>query len=179
MKKISSLLSVLAGVLLFAQTTPLVIHNYSSYHAVGRLHTGPPGGIGSLYMMAAPNPPFGTFTVPSGEDTQYNKFNTSGTANLPIMKWYVTDYNNPNNNGTYNYNDNFITNVMNPSNEWAGFHFWLVNPATGNTVDTYELGDPTVYPAFSNSLTGAFSSADWYTITTPTGAITFLEIYDL
>lgn len=179
MKKISLLLFVLAGVLSFAQTTPLVINNYSSYHAIGRLHTGPPGGVGGLYMMAAPNPPFGTFTIPSGATTQYNKFNTSGTSNLPIMKWYVTDDNNPNNNGTYAYDSPFITNIMNPSNEWGGFHFWLADPTTGNEVDTYALGDPTIFPVFSYSLTGTVSSADWYTITTPTGAITYLEIYDL
>lgn len=177
MKKISLLLSVFAGVLSFAQSTPLVINNFSSYHAVGRLRTGTPGGVAGPYMFAAPNPPYGTYTVPAGQYTQYNTFDTSGTALLPIPIWYVTDYTTPSNSGGYPYNHSFITTTMNPSNEWGGFHFWLTDPATGNTVDSYELGDPTIYPGFSYSLTGSVSSADWYTITTPAGAITYLEIY--
>lgn len=166
-----------AGILSFAQSTPLVINNFSSYHAVGRLRTGSAGPIAGPYMFASPNPPYGTYTVPAGQYTQYNTFDTSGTAILPILTWNVTDYTTPSNNGSYPYNHSFITNTMNSSNEWCGFHFWLTDPATGNTVDTYELGDPNIYSGFSSSLTGSVSSADWYTITTPAGAITYLEIY--
>ncbi|PIF47133.1 hypothetical protein CLU96_4180 [Chryseobacterium sp. 52] len=176
MKKITLLLSALAGILSFAQTSPLVIQNYSVSDAVGRLRTGMPGGISGPYMYAAPNAPYGSYTVPSGATTQYNTFNTSGTAFLPITTWYVTDPTNPANNGGYPYNHSFITTVMNPSNVWAGFHFWLTDPSTGNT-DTYQLGDPTVDPWFTNSGTGTFSSADWFTITTPSGPTTYLQIF--
>jgi hypothetical protein len=176
MKKISLLLSVLAGVLSFAQTSPLVIKNYNTFDAVGRLRTGMPGGVPGPYMYAAPNAPYSTYTVPGGADTIYNTFDTSGTALLPITIWYVTDPTNPANSGTYPYNHPFITTVMNPSNVWAGFHFWLTDPSTGIT-DTYQLGDPTVYPGFSASGAGTFSSADWFTITTPSGPTTYLQIY--
>jgi hypothetical protein len=177
MKKISLLLAALAGVLSFAQSSALFVENYSTYDAVGRLRTGMPGGAAGPYMYAAPNPPFGSYTVPAGNSTQYNTFDTSGTVALPIVNWYVGDITNPANNGTYAYNDPFITSVINPSNEWAGFHFWLVDPSTSNTVDSYELGDPTIYSGFSPSLTGSVSSADWFTISTPTGAVTYLLIF--
>ncbi|KFF01714.1 hypothetical protein [Chryseobacterium luteum] len=175
MKKISLLLSALAGVLSFAQGSPLVIQNYSSFDAVGRLRTGTPGTPGP-YMFAAPNFPYGSYTVPAGASTQYNTFDTSGTASLPITIWYVGDATNPANNGSYPYNHPFITSVMNPSNIWGGFHFFLTDTSTGNT-DTYQLGNPIVYPGFSPSITGAFSSADWFTITTPSGPVTYLQIF--
>ncbi len=176
MKKISLLLSVTAGVLVSAQSTPLVIHNYSQSDAVGRLSTAPPGGGPGPYMYASPNPPYGSYTIPAGGFTQYNSFSTSGTVPFPILNWYVSDNTNPSNNGTYAYNHPFISTVMNAANEWAGFHFVLHDPATGNT-DEYKLGDPSIYPGFSNSITGSFSGADWFTITTPSGPTTYLEIY--
>lgn len=175
MKKITLFLSVLAGVLSSAQTSPLVIQNYSSYDAVGRLRTGTVGTSGP-YMYAAPNPPYGSYTVPAGAITQYNTFSTSGTASVPITTWYVGDATNPANNGTYPYNHPFIASVMDPSNIWGGFHFWLTDPSTGNT-DTYQLGNPLVYSGFTASGTGAFSSADWFTITTPSGPTTYLQIF--
>jgi hypothetical protein len=174
MKKISLLLSALAGVLSFAQGSPLVIQNYSSFDAVGRLRTGTPGTPGPL-MYAAPNAP-GVFTIPAGGFTQYNTFSTVGTAPYPIPKWYVTDPVNPANSGTYVYNHPFIATVMNSSNIWGGFHFSLTDTSTGNT-DIYELGNPIVYAGFSPSITGGFSSADWFTITTPSGPTTYLQIF--
>lgn len=178
MKKISSLLSVLTGVFLFAQSTPLVINNFSSYDAIGRLATLPSNSTSGIGMYAAPNPPYGSFTIPSGGSTQYNTFDTAGTASYPISRWYVSDYINPNNNGNYVYNDPFITTV-NALNEWAGYDFLLRDFATGNTVDVHRMGNPAINPWFTNSSTGVNSTADWFTITTPSGAITYLEIYDL
>ncbi|KPE49881.1 hypothetical protein [Chryseobacterium indologenes] len=175
MKKIALLLSVAAGISAFAQSSPIIIQNYSVSDAVGRFRTGMPGGAPGPLMYAAPNPPYGTYTIPTGGFTQYDSFSTTGTAPFPIVKWYVTDYTNPANNGGYDYNHPFIS-VMNSVNEWAGFHFWLKDPVTGAT-DMYNLGDPTIDPAFSNSLTGTFSSADWFTITTPSGPTTYLQIF--
>lgn len=174
MKRTALLLSALAGVLSFAQNSPLIIQNYSAYNAVGRLRTGTPGVPGP-YMYAAPNAPYGTYTVPAGVTTQYNTFSTSGTASLPITTWYVTDPVNPANSGTYPYNHPFIASVMNPSNIWGGFHFWLTDPSLG--TDTYQLGNPVVYSGFTASGTGTFSSADWFTITTPSGPTTYLQIF--
>ncbi|MCT2564702.1 hypothetical protein [Chryseobacterium herbae] len=176
MKKIPLLLSALAGVLAFAQTSPLVIQNYSAYNAEGRLRTSPISAPGP-YMYAAPNIPYGSYTIPAGGFTQYNTFSTSGTAAYPITSWYVTDPTNPANNGTYAYTHPFIASVMNPSNVWAGFHFVLKDPVTQNGVDTYQMGDPAVDPWFVNTATGSVSSADWFTITTPSGPTTYLQIF--
>ncbi|MBL1219782.1 hypothetical protein JET18_02980 [Chryseobacterium sp. L7] len=176
MKKTALLLSVLAGVLSFAQSSPLIIQNYNTFDAIGRLRTGMPGGAPGPYMYAAPNAPYGTYTVPAGAMTQYNTFSTSNAAALPITLWYVTDPTNPANSGTYPPGHPFISSVMNPSNVWGGFHFWLTDPSLGVT-DMYELGDPTVYSGFSTSGTGVFSSADWFTITTPSGPTTYLQIF--
>lgn len=177
MKKISLLISALAGILSFAQTSPLVIQNYSAYNAEGRMRTGMPGGVAGPYMYAAPNAPYGAFTVPAGATTQYDTFSTSNTALLPITMWHVTDPTNPANNGGYAPNHPFISSVMNVTNVWAGFHFFLKDPVTGNGNDVYQIGDPTVDPWFTNTATGAYSSADWFTITTPSGPMTYLQIF--
>lgn len=176
MKKIALLLSVAVGALVFAQSSSLVIQNYSNYDAVGRLLTATPGNPLGPVMTPAPAPPYGTYTIPAGASTQYDSFSTTATAAFPIFTWYVTDHINPSNNGAYAYNDPFISTVMSSVNEWAGLNFWLKDTATGAT-DSYSLGDPAVYPGFSNSQTGAFSSADWFTITTPSGPTTYLQIY--
>ncbi|MDR2236566.1 MAG: hypothetical protein LBE92_10605 [Chryseobacterium sp.] len=176
MKKISLALSIIAGTFVFAQSSSFIIQNYSAYDVVGRLRTAPAGGAAGPYMYAAPNPPYGSYTIPAGGFTQYNSFSTSGTATFPIVKWYVTDYTNPANNGSYAYNHPFISTVMDSVNEWAGFHFWLNDPITGVT-DIYSLGDPSIDPAFNSSMTGSISSADWFTITTPSGPTTYLQVY--
>lgn len=178
MKKISSLLSVLTGVFLFAQSTPLAINNYSSYDAIGRLATLPSNSSSGIGMYAAPNPPYGSFTIPAGGSTQYNTFDTAGTAAYPISRWYVSDFINPTNNGSYIYNDPFITTI-NSINEWAGYHFVLFDPVTGNNVDEHRVGNPALNPFFSDFSAGSNTTAEWYTITTSTGAVTYLEIYDL
>lgn len=176
MKKISLALSIVAGIITFAQSSPIIIQNYSTYDAPGRFRTAPAGGAAGPYMYAAPNAPYGMYTIPAGGFTQYNSFSTTGTATFPIVKWYVTDYTNPANNGSYAYNDPFISTVMNSVNEWAGFHFVIQDPASG-AFDEYMLGDPNIDPAFSNSITGSISSADWFTITTPSGPTTYLQIF--
>ncbi|MDR6923419.1 MULTISPECIES: hypothetical protein [Chryseobacterium] len=176
MKKVSFILLITAGVFTFAQSSPIIIQNYSAYDAAGRFRTAPAGGVAGPYMFASPNAPYGMYTVPAGGFTQYNSFSTTGTATFPIVKWYVTDYTNPANNGSYAYNHPFISTVMNSANEWASFHFVIQDPATGAS-DEYKLGDPTIDPAFSNSITGSISSADWFTITTPSGPTTYLQIF--
>lgn len=179
MKKISSLLSVLTGVVLFAQSSPLVINNYSSYHAEGRLATlAPAGSPPSFQMTAAPNfPAYSGFFIPSGASTEYITFDTSGNATYPILNWHVSDFNNQNNNGSYAYNDPLITTV-NALNEWGGYHFFLRDTVTGNILDSHQIGNPALNPSYSSSSVGPNSTADWFTISTPNGAITYLEIYD-
>ncbi|HCA07521.1 hypothetical protein [Chryseobacterium sp.] len=176
MKKITLLLSAMAGVLAFAQTSPLVIQNYSAYNAEGRLRTSPISAPGP-YMYAAPNIPYGSFTIPAGGFTQYDKFSTAGTAPYGITLWYVGDPTNPANNGTYAYNHPFIATVMDPTNVWAGFDFFLKDPVTQNGVDHFRMGDPAVDPWFVSTATGVNSSADWFTITTPSGPTTYLQIF--
>jgi hypothetical protein len=48
---------------------------------------------------------------------------------MDIDRWYVSDYVNPANSGTYNYNDFFIITNMVPNNQW-GFIFWLQDIAS-------------------------------------------------
>ena len=176
MKKTALFLSVTAGVLAFAQSSPIIIQNYSAYDAIGRFRTAPAGGAAGPIMYAGHNAPYGAYAIPAGESTQYNSFSTAGTASIPILNWYVSDNTNPANDGMYAYNHPFISTVMNSANEWASFHFVIKDPVT-NASDEYKLGDPTIVPSYSNSLMGSISSADWFTITTPSGPTTYLQIF--
>ncbi|KPE48931.1 hypothetical protein [Chryseobacterium indologenes] len=176
MKKTALLLSVAAGISAFAQSSPIIIQNYNVYDAAGRFRTAPAGGTPGPIMYAGHNAPYGTYTIPAGQFTQYQSFSTAGTTPIPILNWYVSDNTNPANNGMYAYNHPFIATVMNYANEWASFHFVIQDPVTGAS-DEYKLGDPTIDPAYSNSLTGSISSADWFTITTPNGPTTYVQIF--
>lgn len=186
MKKTISALLLLSGALFYAQTSIFVMNNMNShFDAVGRFFTSKPVAGNPLVMFAAPNAGYGTFTMPSGIYYKYATFDTSGGLGnvMDIDTWYVSDYTNPANSGTYSYNDPFITSVMVPSNQWGGFIFWLQDVASGNQYDYFEVGDPavagtagiTVNPSQTGTATGVFS--EWFTITSGPQNITYFNIY--
>jgi hypothetical protein len=184
MKKTAALLLGLAGIFSSAQTSSFVFNNYNAYDAVGRLMTCSPTPGLIKYMYASPNGTFGTYTMPAGISSSYASFGTTGLAPFPMnmMQWNVTDPTNTNNNASYPYNHNFITSTMSAINEWASFHFVLRDSA-GNTIDSFLVGDPAV--AINAGVTasayqiGASSGieAEWFTITTSTGKVTYFSIY--
>ena len=184
MKKTAALLLGLAGILSSAQTSSFVFNNYNAYDAVGRLMTCSPTPGLIKYMYASPNGTFGTYTMPAGISSSYDSFGTTGLAPFPMnmMQWNVTDPTNTNNNASYPYNHNFITSTMSAINEWASFHFVLRDSA-GNAIDSFLVGDPAV--AINAGVTanayqiGASSGieAEWFTITTSTGKVTYFSIY--
>jgi len=184
MKKTAALLLGLAGILSSAQTSSFVFNNYNTYDAVGRLMTCSPTPGQIKYMYASPNGTFGSYTMPAGISSSYASFGTTGLAPFPMnmMQWNVTDPTNTNNNASYPYNHNFITTTMSAINEWASFHFVLRDSA-GNAIDSYLVGDPAV--AINAGVTanayqiGASSGieAEWFTITTSSGKVTYFSIY--
>ncbi|KFF01711.1 hypothetical protein [Chryseobacterium luteum] len=181
MKKLSIILCTIAGIAITAQSTTLVINNYSIYDAAGRFMTIGSAGSGSYqpYMYALPNTPYTTYTIPAGGYTKYDKFdNTGGFNPIPITEWYYVDPLNSANTGIYPYNHPIITAVTS-IDEWMGFAFSLTD-STGYTYDTFEVGDPVLSGGFlSSSQTGpnTGSSADWFTITTSGGQVTYFQIY--
>lgn len=186
MKKTVSALLLLLGAMYYSQSSIFVFNNQNAqYDAVGRFFAGNIVPGNPVAMFAAPNVP-GVYTMPSGIYDKYVTFDTSGVTGSGIMdinKWYVSDYLNPVNSGTYNYNDPFITANMNPNNEWAGFIFALRDISSGNTYDDFRVGNPavasnvgfTVVPYQVGTTTGV--KADWYTITSGSDQITFFTIY--
>jgi hypothetical protein len=184
MKKTAALLLGLAGIFCSAQTSSFVLNNYSTYNAVGRLMACSPTPGTIPYMYAAPNGSFGSYTMPAGISSSYASFGTTGLASFPmnIDTWYVTDPANTSNNASYPYNHNYITTTMSSINEWASFHFTLQDNA-GNGVDSYLVGDPAI--AINASVTAnsyqtgpnSGKDAEWFTITTATGKVTYFSIY--
>ncbi|CEJ71040.1 hypothetical protein SAMN05421866_1289 [Chryseobacterium oranimense] len=181
MKKLTVILGILAGIGISAQSSLMVINNYSAYDAEGRFMTVGSAGMGSSqpYMYALPNPPYSVYTIPAGGYTKYDKFDNTGSPNpIPIPGWNYIDPLNSANTGNYPYNHPIITAVT-PIDEWMGFAFRLTDP-TGYTYDTFEVGDPILSNGFlSSSQTGPNTtvSADWFTITTPGGLVTYFQIY--
>lgn len=181
MKKLSIILGISAGIAVSAQSSTLMINNYSSYDAAGRFMTVGSAGSGSSqpYMYALPNSPYAVYTIPAGGYTKYDKFdNTGGSNPIPISGWYYIDPLNNANTGNYAYNHPTITAVT-AVDEWMGFAFSLTD-VTGYTFDTFEVGDPVLSGGFlSTTQTGpnTGSSADWFTITTPGGQITYFQIF--
>ncbi|MBL1219778.1 hypothetical protein JET18_02960 [Chryseobacterium sp. L7] len=181
MKKLTVILSLVAGVVISAQSSTLVINNYSAYDAGGRFMTIGSAGMGSSqpYMYALPNPPYLVYTIPAGAYTKYDKFdNTGGPNPIPIPGWNYADPLNSANSGTYVYNHPIITAVT-AIDEWMGFAFSLTD-STGYTLDTFEVGDPVLSGNFlSSTQTGTNTgvTADWFTITTAGGQVTYFQIY--
>ncbi|GEN72385.1 MULTISPECIES: hypothetical protein [Chryseobacterium] len=181
MKKLTVILGMLAGISISAQSSSIVIHNYSAYDAEGRFMTVGSAGTGSSqpYMYALPNPPYSVYTIPAGGHTKYDKFDNTGSPNpIPIPGWYYIDPLNSSNTGNYPYNHPIITAVT-PVDEWMGFAFRLTD-TTGYTYDTFEVGDPILSNGFlSSTQTGPNTtvSADWFTITTTGGQVTYFQIY--
>ncbi|KFF01704.1 hypothetical protein [Chryseobacterium luteum] len=184
MKKTAALLLGLTGIFSSAQTSSFVFNNYNVYDAVGRLMTCSPNPGPIRYMYASPNGSFGSYTMPAGISSSYASFGTTGLASFPMNmnQWNVTDPANTANNASFVYNDPYIVSTMSSINEWASFHFFLQDSA-GNTVDSYLVGDPSI--AINAGVTanayqvGVNSGieAEWFTITTSTGKITFFSIY--
>lgn len=181
MKKLSIILGIIAGIGISAQSSTLVINNYSGYDAAGRFMTVGSAGSGSYQplMYALPNAPYSTYTIPAGGFTKYDKFdNTGGSNPIPIPGWWYIDPLNSANNGNYPYDHPIITAVTSVD-EWMGFAFSLTD-STGYSYDTFEVGDPVLSGGFlSSSQTGpnTGSSADWFTITTPGGQVTYFQIF--
>lgn len=186
MKKTISALLLSLGAFCYSQSSVFVMNNFNThFDAVGRFFTSRPVAGNPLVMFAAPNAGYGTFTMPSGIYHKYGSFDTSsGLGNImDIDTWYVSDYTNPANSGTYSYNDPFITSVMVPNNQWAGFIFQLQDISSGNMYDYFEVGDPavagtaniTVNPSQTGSTSGVF--AEWFTITSGPQTVTYFNIY--
>ncbi|GEN76204.1 hypothetical protein [Chryseobacterium hagamense] len=186
MKKTILALLALSGASTFAQSSIFVMNNMNPhFDAVGRFFTSRPTAGSPLVMFAAPNANYGTFTMPSGIYHKYGSFDTTGGTGsiMDITQWYVSDYVNPANSGTYNYNDPFITSFMVPNNQWAGFIFWLQDVSTGNQYDYFQVGDPAVAgtanmqvnSSQTGTATGVFS--EWFTVTSGSQDLTFFNIY--
>lgn len=181
MKKLSIILGILAGMGVSAQSSTLVINNYSAYDAAGRFMTVGSAGSGSSqpYMYALPNAPYSVYTIPAGGYTKYDKFDNTGGANpIPIPGWFYIDPLNSANTGNYAYNHPIITAVT-AIDEWMGFAFNLTD-STGYSYDSFEVGDPLLSGGFLQSTqngpnTG--SSADWFTITSSGSQVTYFQIY--
>jgi hypothetical protein len=175
MKKLIVSTLVLCGALSFAQSTPLMIHNYSKLSLEGRLMACSrinPGGYPVAF--AAPNLPYGVYTVPPlTTDVEYVTLNTSVASLLPILKWYVTTA-----GGTtaYNYNDPSMAGISS-SVEWAMYHF-VTKDDQGNGVDTFTMGNPIVsnMAGFSTNLyqLGTTAEAEWFSIS----GMVYLQVYD-
>lgn len=173
MKKLIISALVFCGVFSFAQSTPLVINNYSKLSLEGRLMacnriSGYP------VAFAAPNPPYGTYTVPPlTTDVKYVTLNTSGISSLPILKWYVTT---AGGSTAYNYNDPAMAGVSS-SVEWAMYHF-VTKDDQGNGADTFMIGNPIVsnMAGFSTNLyqLGTTAEAEWFSIS----GMVYLQVYD-
>ncbi|UZT99740.1 hypothetical protein ODZ84_09290 [Chryseobacterium fluminis] len=187
MKKITAALLLLAGAMLYSQSSIFVMNNYNTnFHAVGRFFTGSKTPGNSLSMFAAPNPtPYGAYTMPSGIYHKYGSFDTSGgTGNImDIDEWYVNDPANPANSGTYNYNDPFISSYMKPNNDWAGYIFSLKDISTGINYDSFQVGDPAIAAnagfVVNSSQIGATTGveAEWFTISSGADMVTYFTIY--
>ncbi|SHG98470.1 hypothetical protein [Chryseobacterium vrystaatense] len=181
MKKLSIILGLMAGIGISAQSSTLVINNHSAYDAAGRFMTTGSASPGSTqpYMYALPNAPYSTYTIPAGGHTKYDKFdNTGGSNPIPIPGWYYIDPLNSANTASYPYNHPIITAVT-AVDEWMGFAFVLTD-STGYSYDSFEVGDPALSGGFlhaSQSGPNTGSSADWFTISTPAGTITYFQIF--
>ncbi|WP_426279095.1 hypothetical protein ACN9MN_07650 [Chryseobacterium sp. S-02] len=158
MKKLTLFIFLFLGIFAFSQSHTLVIVNNTGLDAVGRLITASRTTPGGPAMFAFPNPPYGTFTVPSGQTADYDHFDTTGgsSVSFPIPGWNVINHPNPAYNGPQAYNSPAVSS-MTTLNEWAGFLFNLVDPATGDSLDSFEIGNPVIaanasFVVFANQL---------------------------
>ncbi|MDR2236577.1 MAG: hypothetical protein LBE92_10660 [Chryseobacterium sp.] len=178
MKKLILILSIAAGISASAQSNPLQVNNYNpTYTADGRFMTVSPIPY-KPYMYASDVTSSTTYMVPPNGNSTYYKFNTTGTANIPIPKWLYVDPVNTANTGTYPYNHPLITAIT-TVDEWEGYAFSL-RDSNGQAVDSFEVGDPVLSSGFlqtSQSGVNTPSFAEWFTITSATGDMTYLQIY--
>ncbi|MDR6923411.1 MULTISPECIES: hypothetical protein [Chryseobacterium] len=178
MKKLTIILSIAAGISASAQSTPLQVNNYNpDYIAVGRLMTKSTTPY-APYMYAIGTYPSTNYTIPINGDSYYDHFDTTGTANIPILYWNYVDPLNPANSNTYPYNHPLIT-AINSTNEWEGYAFSL-RDSNGQSVDSFEVGDPVLSGGFLQPNQSGYNTpsfAEWFTITSGTGNITYLQIY--
>ncbi len=145
MKKLTLFIFLFLGIFAFSQSHTLVIVNNTGLDAVGRLITASRTTPGGPLMYAFPNPPYGSFTVPSGQTADYGNFDTTGdpSVTFPIPGWNVINNPNPAYNGPQAYNSPAVSS-MTTLNEWAGFLFNLVDPVTGDSLDGFEIGNPAI-----------------------------------
>lgn len=178
MKKLTIILSIAAGISASAQSTPLQVNNYNpNYIAVGRLMTKSATPY-SPYMYAIGTYPSTNYTIPINGYSYYEHFDTTGTANIPILYWNYGDPLNPANSNTYPYNHPLIT-AVNSIDEWEGYAFSL-RDSNGQSVDSFEVGDPVLSAGFlqpNQSGVNTPSFAEWFTISSGAGNITYLQIY--
>ncbi|MCS3531419.1 hypothetical protein [Chryseobacterium sp. JUb7] len=169
MKKIIYSLSMLCGVFAFSQSKVLTINNYSQFKLEGRLmaaNSAPT--ITNPVVYAAPNAPYGVYTVPPFlTDIEYKTLSTSGYSILPIDTWYVTD---PTYGGSYAFN-NPVMDTVSSMVEWGRFDF-VAKDNAGNPVDGFAMGEPFTGAVYYTL--GTHSEADWFTI----GDYTYLQVYD-
>lgn len=175
MKKLIITALLFCGVCSFAQSTPLMINNYSKLRLEGRLMAcSRINTNGYPVAFAAPNPPYGVYTVPPlTTDVEYVTLNTSGLSSQPILQWYITTAGGSN---TYNYNDPAMAGVSS-SVEWAMYHF-VTKDDQGNGVDTFMMGNPMVsnMAGFSTNFNqvGTTAEAEWFSIS----GMVYLQVYD-
>lgn len=145
MKKLTLFIFLFLGIFAFSQSHTLVIVNNTGLDAVGRLITASRTTPGGPLMYAFPNLPYTSYTVPSGQTADYGNFDTTGdpSVSFPIPGWNVINHPNPAYNGGQAYNSPAVSS-MTTLNEWAGFLFNLVDPATGDAVDSFEIGNPAI-----------------------------------
>ena len=168
MKKIICSLLLICGTFAFSQSTALVINNFSHYSLQGRLMAANLS-TGSPVAYAAPNAPYGVYTVPEFvTDVEYKTLSTSGFSTLPIDTWYVTD---PVYGGTHLFSDPVMDTVSSMV-EWGIFHF-IAKDSAGNGTDEFSMGEPAAGGVYYD--VGTYSEAEWFTIG---GVYTYLQVYD-
>ncbi|MPS65256.1 MAG: hypothetical protein DI622_01580 [Chryseobacterium sp.] len=145
MKKLTLFIFLFLGIFAFSQSHTLVIVNNTGLDAVGRLITASRTTPGGPFMFAFPNPPYTSFTIPSGQMVDYGHFDTAGASSVsyPIPGWNVVNNPNPAFNGPQPYNSPAVSSMV-TLNEWAGFLFSLVDPITGDPVDDFAIGNPAI-----------------------------------
>ncbi len=144
MKKLTLFIFLFLGIFAFSQSHTLIIVNNTGLDAVGRLITASRTTPGGPFMFAFPNPPYTSFTIPSGQMADYGHFDTAGASSAyPIPGWNVVNNPNPAFNGPQPYNSPAVSSMV-TLNEWAGFLFSLVDPITGDPVDDFQIGNPAI-----------------------------------
>lgn len=173
MKNLLLILYFISG-LVWAQTSTMVINNYSNYYLEGRL--GANGQCNPL-IFAVPLAGQSIFTIPPVTTTSYEKYKSSNVSTVPILEWLVNTGSGSSVVRPY-YHPVFDSfGPVSLYSDWSMFWFSTFD-SSHIFFEEFKMGVNT--NCTGNSVTyqlGSYAEAEWFTITSGSTVFTNLNIY--